>query len=322
MLHSQLTAAGPFCAALLQRTRWTDAEEAELLRLVKLYGRGTWATILEKGNDVFEGRRSQVLLRGEEGGGLCQLSVCARRVLPASPRAPLRLTTCFPPVPSTSPPPCWRQVDLKDKWRNLAKANRILPSDLQAIEVRRRRASPPALPPAPPPLPPAGGLCCCSPAHSRCTPGATACRRRRWMQGGRGGVGLRLSVEWQLSHEPSCLWNVSLLPGLQDQEQHLRKERMTKMPPGRPPRFVPPGGAKQARTGGGSTVKKSTGKGKKSAKKAQAEEEETEGELEHEDEDDTVEESGEPAFPSLSCRAGGLLLSACLSVHTAIAAVT
>ncbi|KAL4441879.1 hypothetical protein ABPG77_003795 [Micractinium sp. CCAP 211/92] len=72
--------------------RWSDEEEAELVRLVKLHGRGSWALIEKEGADMFQGRR--------------------------------------------------KQVDLKDKWRNIVKAGRINEreeAEIEEVEARLRQ---------------------------------------------------------------------------------------------------------------------------------------------------------------------------------------
>lgn len=68
------------------RLNWTAEEETELIDLVKLFGRGSWIEIRDKGAGVFD---------------------------------PLRTA-----------------VDLKDKWRNLVKTNKIEPQTLQEVEMR------------------------------------------------------------------------------------------------------------------------------------------------------------------------------------------
>ena len=43
-----------------QPVRWSADEEGELVHLVKIHGRGSWAMIEKQGQAKFEGRRSQV----------------------------------------------------------------------------------------------------------------------------------------------------------------------------------------------------------------------------------------------------------------------
>lgn len=58
--HMLLRATTRPSLAAPQPKRWSDEEEAELVRLVKLHGRGSWALIEKEGADMFQGRRKQV----------------------------------------------------------------------------------------------------------------------------------------------------------------------------------------------------------------------------------------------------------------------
>lgn len=55
--HNEHTVALPF---LLQRLNWTAEEETELIDLVKLFGRGSWIEIRDKGAGVFDPLRTAV----------------------------------------------------------------------------------------------------------------------------------------------------------------------------------------------------------------------------------------------------------------------
>ncbi|PSC69112.1 Myblike DNA-binding domain containing [Micractinium conductrix] len=46
-----------------KRVMWTEPEVEELVRLVKMYGRGSWRTIQDEGQAVFQGRRQQTDLK-------------------------------------------------------------------------------------------------------------------------------------------------------------------------------------------------------------------------------------------------------------------
>ena len=117
------------------------------MRLVKIHGRGSWAIIQEQGQAKFEGRRSQVragqTVARVVGRGLGpKESVAAgqhhfRRMSSGSlphPACAVCLPACLPACTCIAVLPV-PQIDLKDKWRNLVKHDRIEPHHLEEIEV-------------------------------------------------------------------------------------------------------------------------------------------------------------------------------------------
>ncbi|EFN53824.1 expressed protein [Chlorella variabilis] len=88
------------------RLNWTAEEETELIDLVKLFGRGSWIEIRDKGAGVFDPLRTAVDLKDK-----CVLALYLRWQLMAP-----ALACCL--------------------WRNLVKTNKIEPQTLQEVEMR------------------------------------------------------------------------------------------------------------------------------------------------------------------------------------------
>lgn len=136
--------------AALQPKRWSDEEEAELVRLVKLHGRGSWALIEKEGADMFQGRRKQVghgmapPRAGAGAGAACAATSPLGCVMSGAASGhmcrqhPLYVAA-VELVPSFKPPgPAGAsalQVDLKDKWRNIVRAGKINEREEAEIEV-------------------------------------------------------------------------------------------------------------------------------------------------------------------------------------------
>ena len=111
------------------------------MRLVKIHGRGSWAIIQAQGQAKFEGRRGQVRAdwgacgalgwcKQEHGSGATPVWAHTEW-FNSSPSLHLK-PACLPACTAALPVP---QVDLKDKWRNLVKHDRIEAHHLEEIEV-------------------------------------------------------------------------------------------------------------------------------------------------------------------------------------------
>jgi hypothetical protein len=122
-----------------------------LTRPAPQHGPGHWRKILEEGADGFTGR-TQVRRRGRprrgraarasRAGGRCWGLHPAQR----TPSAPLRLPASPHPAPppplSPHPPTHTPKVDLKDKWRNLERAGRVLRGRAEQLRAAGLREEP------------------------------------------------------------------------------------------------------------------------------------------------------------------------------------